>query len=317
MLRVGVIEHLHLNPAGRERAGLEPLKHRRGSPEKHARIPAGGEMPPFQRHLQIGQRLPRTDHAHRLASAAGHAILPTPGVGIAVDVHKIGLAQIAPSRPAAIGRCQFADGDVAQMHRRPVGLKLDRPPLRERLSGGEEIGQRLVVDHDLIVEHNGHFFPLHANAGGVPLPRWPVGPHQRKFSGGVGGIVPQATRALLVAMLHIAGAVGIPDLHLRIAAQINAAVGTGAGQHPIDEQFEIGVVAVSGEIDPLPVTHDLAILHAPMAGQIGIPARLPGGRFCRRGRLLLGRIEMRPAPPTREIAAIEQRHKSRRRHSLR
>ena len=115
------------------------------------------------------------------------------------------------------------------MHRRAGGLKLDRSPLRKRLSGGEEIGQRLIVDDDLIVEHNGYFFPLHANAGGVPLPRRPVGPHQRKFTGRIGGIVPQATRALRVAMLHIAGAVGIPDLHLRIAAQINAAVGTGAG----------------------------------------------------------------------------------------
>lgn len=64
-----------------------------------------------------------------------------------------------------------------------VRLDLDRPAGWKRPTSLEEVGQRLVVDDELVVEDDRDAVSLHADPGSVPLAGRPVGLHKRKFPG--------------------------------------------------------------------------------------------------------------------------------------
>ena len=161
----------------------------------------------------------------------------------AVHVH-VSAAQLIP------------DEDVADVHRRPVRLELDRPGRRQRLALGEEVGQRLILDDGLPVEQDRDAVALHADAGGVPLPDGLVRLHERKPARRVGGVIPQTSRTLLAAVLEVALAGRVPNLDLRMAAEIDAAVGTRLRQHPFEQEFEVAEVAIGGQEHAMTVADD-------------------------------------------------------------
>src|SRR5207253_1582956 len=70
-----------------------------------------------------------------------------------------------------------------------------------------------------------HLLAHHLDAERVPLADRVVGPHQGEPL--VLLVVPQRSRALVVAVLELRRIVGIPDLHLRRATEIDAAVPLG------------------------------------------------------------------------------------------
>ncbi len=114
-------------------------------------------------------------------------------------------------------------------------------------------------------------------------------------------------------MLEVALASGIPELHLRIRTEIDAAVATRFGKHPVKLQFEIGVVAVSREKHAVAVVHDHSIGHLPMGGHVGVPSSLLCNALLGRALCFLHGIEVGPAAPADEVGAIEEWREARRR----
>ena len=118
-------------------------------------------------------------------------------------------------------------------------------------------------------------------------------------------------------MLEVTLAVRIPDLHLGIAAQIDAAVGTRFGKHPLEVQLEVAVVTIGGEEHAVTVADDLSPLHRPVLTHIGIPLRLLRSPLLGSQRRLGGRIKVGPPAPAGEVAPVEQRREAGRRRRLR
>ena len=187
-----------------------------------------------------------------------------------------------------------------------MSLDLDWTGSRQRLVFLKKIGQWLVVYNKLFVEHNGHSILLHANARGIPFACRFIGFLQWKFSGRFSRVVPKATGSFLATVLKITLAIWVPDLDLRIATQIDAAIGTRSRQHPLNQQFTIAVVASGGEKNPLAIAHDFAFFHFPMRSHVVVVC-LPLGHLLRSGTAcVFARILMRPTTPTGEITTIEK-----------
>ena len=108
-------------------------------------------------------------------------------------------------------------------------------------------------------------------------------------------------------MLEVTLAVRVPDLHLGIAAEINAAVGARFGKHPLEVQLEVAVVTIGREEHAVTVADDLSPLHLPVLRHVSIPLRLLRSPLLGNQRRLGGRIEVGPAAPAREVAPVEQR----------
>ena len=70
--------------------------------DEDARVAAGLEVPPLGDELEVGERLRGADHADRLPGAVRLPVLPGPGVGVAVDVGEVLLAERLPARPRPV-----------------------------------------------------------------------------------------------------------------------------------------------------------------------------------------------------------------------
>jgi len=118
----------------------------------------------------------------------------------------------------------------------------------------------------------------------------------------------------------------IPNLHLRHAAQVDAAVAVGQGL-VFHQELDVAVVFVGGEVEPLP-----SLTISPFS--IRQWALIGRGLACRRGRRLrwiafvfgelfrghgeeFARVSRAPAKPAGEVLAIGERGKARRRRVLR
>ena len=101
---------------------------------------------------------------------------------------------------------------------------------------------------------------------------------------------------------------GIPDLHLRAAAQINAAVAI-LEDFPIDEQLEIAVVLGRAQAISLAVEHQGAVDDLPMVAHALVGLGLGGRQFVLRHLGPLGRIGDQALPAV-EIPSIEQSHEA-------
>ena len=64
----------------------------------------------------------------------------------------------------------------------------------------------------------------------------------------------------------------IPNLHLRIAAQINATVGL-RDRLIFEHEFEVAVVFVGGGVRPMPVIVKCAVLYAPLLQELSLLLR--------------------------------------------
>jgi hypothetical protein len=188
----------------------------------------------------------------------------------------------------------FADEDVAPADLAAVGLELDGafgidgvvdPAGRWLVGGfgfvvffavgqvtgfavGEEVFQHGVVDHDLAVEGDGDALADHADVEGVPLAEGFV--HEL---GGVFAfwvfVVPEAAGAEGFAegdgFFVVLGEV--PNLNLRGAAQVDAAV--AEGQHfVLHHEFEVAVVLVGGEVEAFAVVDEFAIFDGPVGFEV-------------------------------------------------
>ena len=98
----------------------------------------------------------------------------------------------------------------------------------------------------------------------VPLADRLVGQDQRVLAGVAGAVVPEAARALVGAHPGVAGLGVVPDLDLGRAAEVDAAVPLGADLE-VDEQLDVAVVLVGGQVDALAVVDDLAVVDAASA----------------------------------------------------
>ena len=107
----------------------------------------------------------------------------------------------------------------------------------------------------------------------VPLAERLVGQDERVLAGVARAVVPEPARALVGAHLGVARLGEVPDLDLRRAAEIDAAVGLGADL-VVDEQLDVAVVLVGGQVGALAVVDELAVLDAPvLLGVLGVAWR--------------------------------------------
>ena len=103
---------------------------------------------------------------------------------------------------------------------------------------------------------------------------------------------------------------GIPDLDLRAAAEIDAAVAVGVDL-PIDPEFEVAEVAVGGEKGLVAVADDfeagVGFLNAPMGVEAGLHFVVPGLEFVALEGGDLTRVAGRAAAPGGAVFEIDER----------
>ena len=158
----------------------------------------------------------------------------------------------------------FADEDVAPANLAAVRLQLDRPSAEQRQLAVPEVLQPGVIDDQLVVEINGRPLAHLEDAETVPFAERLVGQDERIFAGRALAVVPQAAAALVGAEVPLAAFLGVvPDLHLRRGAQIDAAVGLGH-RLVFDEQFDVAVFLVGGQIGAVAVVDQFVVLDRPV-----------------------------------------------------
>src|SRR6185437_1739999 len=165
----------------------------------------------------------------------------------------------------------LADEDVPPANLAAVRLQLDRPFPQKRLFAIPEVLQAGVVDDQLVIEiYRGPFAQLD-NAEVIPFAERLIGQHERIFAGRAGTVVPQAAATLVSTNVPLAAFLGvIPNLHLRRGPQVNAAI--TLGQHlVIDQQFDVAIVRVGGQVDPIAVVDDFPFLDFPVFFDILVP----------------------------------------------
>ena len=118
-----------------------------------------------------------------------------------------------------------------------------------------------------------------------------------------------------VRRIELAGAVAVPDLHLRAAAQINAAVALRRNL-PIHQHLKIAVILRGAKVVALAVKHDLAVptfqcSRMRWSALTCSAASSCGGHLGARGRI------GHQAFPAAQILAVEQRHETLRRRVVR
>ncbi len=165
----------------------------------------------------------------------------------------------------------LADEDVAPADLAAVGLQLDRPFPQQRQLAVPVVLQPGVVDDELVVEIHGDPLAELEDAEAVPFAERLVGQDERIFAGSAGAVVPQAAAALVGAEVPLAAFLGVvPDLHLRRGPQIDAAV--ALGEHlVVDQQLDVAVVLVGGQVGALAVVDDLAVLDLPVLLDVLVP----------------------------------------------
>src|ERR1051325_7506038 len=199
---------------------------------------------------------------------------------------------------------QFADVNVLEPHRRAVRLQFDRAGLVKRLVFLPIIFQRRVAHHHLVIEFDAHLVAEHDDVEAVPLARQSVGAHERLGLSLL--VVEQATGAALVLL----ASERVPDLHLRHAAQIEAAVALLLDA-PVAEHFKVSVIARAHEVvEAVAAIDDGALLDLPILPHLRVGLGLLGGELLRRKRRALGRVVVwahQQTLPAREVNAVEKR----------
>ena len=141
----------------------------------------------------------------------------------------------------------------------------------------------------------------------VPLADRLVGQDQGVLAGRAGAVVPEPARALVGPHAGVARLGEVPDLDLRVAAEIDAAIPLGADLE-IDLQLDVAVVLVGGEVGALAVVDDHAVLDPPVLLQV-LGALLEGlGLLVGAHRRELARVHGLHAVPAGEVLAVEEGH---------
>ena len=148
-----------------------------------------------------------------------------------------------------------------------MSLKLDRAAGRDRQRAIPVVLEDGVIDDELVVQVDGGACTDLNDPERVPLADRLVGPHERVFAVAPGAVVPQAARAFVGLHAGITWVGKVPDLNLRRAAEINAAVSLGTDLE-VDQELDVAVVFIGGEIDSLAVVDDHAVLDPPVFFQV-------------------------------------------------
>jgi len=148
-----------------------------------------------------------------------------------------------------------------------VVLKLDLPARVDRLLALPVVLQRHVVHDENVVQIDGDALADHEDAERVPL------------AGRAVGDVERLARVLLVVPQTAGAFRAVPDLHLRAAAEVDAAVALGLDL-PVDEEVEVCVVAAGAEAVALAVEDERAVGDGPVGAHAGV------GLFLRLGQLV-------------------------------
>src|SRR5437016_2841559 len=150
-----------------------------------------------------------------------------------------------------LGGWDFANVDVAEADLRTVRLQLDRAFGDERERAIVEVVEYLAFHRRLTIEPDPHARADHLDPESVPLADRFVGLDQGPLAGVVGVVVPQRARSLGRAIPRLAGIIHVPDLHLRVAAEVDARIAVAADHEPIDEELEIAEILDGGQMDAL------------------------------------------------------------------
>ena len=100
----------------------------------------------------------------------------------------------------------LADKQVPPADLAAVRLKWIGAAFSERELRGSSSSQARVIDHELVVEPDGHARADLEDAQGIPFAERLVGQHERVFAGGAGAVVPEAADALIGAEAPLAAA---------------------------------------------------------------------------------------------------------------
>src|SRR3972149_3527713 len=192
--------------------------------------------------------------------------------GEALSIEQVGEFHIVTLdlRQAAIRLvgADLADEQVAEAGLAAVRLQIDRPAGKDGDRAVVVVLHDDVVDVLLIVELDRDVRADHGDVHAIPLAGAMIGAGGGKSL--VGFVVPKSAGALRRTVLGRDLAPGIPNLHLRNSAEIDAAVAVGIDL-PIDPELEVSVFLGGGEEGLLAVADDFAaavliVIDAPMGG---------------------------------------------------
>src|SRR5205085_4245529 len=124
---------------------------------------------------------------------------------------------------------QLFDVDVLEPQLVAMVLQLNRALCRQRLFAlVPVVAQRLVIDHQLVIEVYRRLVAHHDDAERIPFADRFVGVHERIPTGrSFLAVVPESAGTQLGVVLLVRRLLRIPDLHLGLAAEIDAAVAFG------------------------------------------------------------------------------------------
>ena len=184
---------------------------------------------------------------------------------------------------------------------RPCQLRRSRPSNNAR---NDDSG---AVNDGLAVQPDPRPLPELHDTKAVPLAERLVRLYQRISSGGARSIVEEAAGSELRAPVPFAASLGrIPDLDLRVAAEIDAAVGLGDGS-VLEPELDVTELLVARGVRALAVVDEFASFDAPVLLEFGL-ALLSGPRLA--GGIHhpdAPRVDVAPAVPAAKIPSIEQR----------
>ena len=204
-----------------------------------------------------------------------------------------------------VGR-DVAHIDGAPANLAAVRLEHERPARGEWFSFLPIVLHRCALDDEAGVERDPHACTDLADTHGVPLAERFVGGHDRIAAEGLGRVVEEPAGAEVrtaIGFLRIEDLVKVPNLHLWIAAEVNAAVGF-RDRLVFDQQLVVAERFVGGGVGAGAGVDELALLDAPVLGELGAHLGELGVAFFARE---FGGVVWVEAVPAGEILAVEER----------
>ena len=279
-------------------AALEHFgEHRGETAETSAALPTAAVDEEEQRRGGGGLGFPEMDELLRMRAVGD------------VEVRGVGQRRGGEFALCFVGR-DVAHIDGAPANLAAVRLEHERPACGERFSFLPEIFHRRALDDEAGVERDPHACTDLADTHGVPLAERFVGGHDRIAAEGLGSVVEESTGAEVrtaVGFLRIEDLVKVPNLHLWITTEVNAAVGF-RDSLVFDEQFVVAERFVGGGVRAGAGVDELALLDAPVRGELGAHLGELGVAFFARE---FGGVVGVEAVPAGEILAVEERAETR------
>ena len=157
----------------------------------------------------------------------------------------------------------LADRDVPPVDLVVVGLELDRAAGRDRQRAVPVVLEDAWSTMSLSFKIDRGARADLDDPERVPLADRIVGRTRGSLPGAPGLLFQRPPEPLSAPMRSVSRLGEIPDLDLRGAAEVNAAISLRTDLE-VDQQLDVAVVFVGGEIDPLAVVDDHAVFYSPM-----------------------------------------------------